>query len=170
MRRVSERNRYFIFGGGIYIKTIVNWKTFLILLVACGVTSVLVIPYQAGLNPALSELGAMLYLGAFLQGTIIFSIVTFLGLILARKTGFSLPILEDNKKLETLKSIAGPSILWGLIGGILITLLAFLFGNISLELFAVELAVPMWARFLAIFYGGIAEEVLLRLFIMSFFV
>ena len=59
------------------------------------------------------------------------------------------------------------SVLWGLLGGIIIILCAIPFGDASLELMAAELAVPAWARFVALFYGGIAEEVLMRLFVMS---
>ncbi len=146
---------------------IVNWKTFFILLGACVIGSVLVIPFQVALSPALSEFGAMLYVSALIQGLIIFSIASFFGLILARKVGFSLPILEGDNKIESLRNILGPSILWGVIGGVLIVLVALPFGELSFEMLMAETAVPMWASFLASFYGGIAEEVLMRLFIMS---
>ena len=159
------------------MKKIINWKTFFILTAACTITSVMIIPYQIALSPNLAGAGSVLaddvgpaiYAAAFLQGLVIFSIVTFLGLILAPKVGFSLPILEGDNKLDYLKKILAPSILWGLAGGILITLLAIPFGEASIELFVVEMYVPLWARFLAIFYGGIAEEVLMRLFVMSLF-
>ena len=112
----------------------------------------------------------MLYVMAFVQGLIVFSIATFFGLIFARKVGFGLPVLEGEHKLESLKEIVTPSILWGLFSGVLITLCAIPFGARSLELMAAELAVPVWARFFSLFYGGIAEEVLLRLFVMSLLV
>ena len=149
------------------MKKIINWKTFFILLIACAVTSVLIIPYQVGLSPDLADMGAILYLGAFVQGAVMFSIVILFGLILARKVGFSLPILEDENKLENLKAILKPSILWGFAGAILLTPIALAFGKVSIELLASELAVPLWAKFFAIFYGGIAEEVLMRLFVVS---
>lgn len=149
------------------MRNIVNWKTFSILLLACVVGSVLVIPFQIGLSPALAGLGARLYIAAFLQGLVIFSFVTFFGLILARKVGFSLPILEGKNKAGSLKAILKPSIFWGVLGGVLIILSALPFGDISFDLLKAEMAVPTWAGFLASFYGGIAEEVLLRLFAMS---
>ena len=151
------------------MKQIINWRTFAILVAACVISSVLTVPYQANLAPGLADLGALLYISAFLNGVIFFSVATFLGLILAPKVGFELPILEQENKLATLKSILPVSVLWGLLAGIIIILCAIPFGNASLEIMAAELAVPVWARFLALFYGGIAEEVLLRLFVMSLF-
>ena len=154
----------------IEMKKIVNWKTFFFLLAACVVASMLVMPYQIAVNPALADSGVMLDVVALIQGLVIFSIATFFGLVLARKAGFQLPILEGDEKIKRLKAVLMPSILWGLLGGALITVCAIPFGDTSLGMFAGELDVPVWARFLAIFYGGIAEEVLLRLFVMSLLV
>ena len=152
------------------MKKIVNWKSFFILLAGCIVGSVLVIPYQMALSANLAGLGAKLYFSAVLQSVIIFTPVTFFGLILVGKAGFSLPILEGEDKLNHLKSILAPSVLWGAVGGVLIILLSLLFSGISLEFLNAETAAPIWAGFLASFYGGIAEEALFRLFLMSLFV
>ena len=149
------------------MRKIVNWKAFAILTAACVLTSVLIVPYQIGLNPSLADFGTILYFNAFLQGVIIFSVATFLGLVLSKKVGFSLPILEGEDKIESFKAILAPSILWGLLAGALITLLALPFGSVSMELMQAEIVVPIWARFIALFYGAIAEEVLMRLFAMS---
>jgi membrane protease YdiL (CAAX protease family) len=144
-----------------------NRITFSILVGACVVGSVFVIPFQIGLSPALADLGIELYFAAFIQGLVLFSIVTFFGLILARKVGFTLPILEGEHKRENFVAILKPSILWGVLSGVLIILLALPFGDITFDLLKAEMAVPIWAGFLASFYGGIAEEVLMRLFVMS---
>jgi hypothetical protein len=142
------------------MKTLINWKTFFILLGACTIGSVLVIPFQVGLNPDIADLGAIIYLGAFLQGLVMFSIVTFLGLVLAPKVGFSLPILEGENKLDTLKAILKPSIMWGILSGVLIISFALLFWVSFLELLQAEMDVPIWAGFLASFYGGIGYSAL----------
>ena len=149
------------------MKKIINWKTYSVLLAACAVGSVFVIPYQVGLNPAFADLGSQLYMVAFLQGIVMYSAVTFLGLFFARKAGFGLLVFESENKLKALKSIVFSSILWGLVSGTLITILAFPFGKESVELFAAGEEVAVWKRLLACFYGGIAEEVLMRLFVVS---
>jgi membrane protease YdiL (CAAX protease family) len=149
------------------MKKIINWKAFYVLLAACVVGSVLVTIYQAGLNPALADLGSQLYFGAFLQGIVIFSVVTFLGLFFARKAGFELPVFESENKCQAIKAIIKPSVLWGLSSGVLITVLAFPFGKESIELFAAGTEIEIWKRLLACFYGGIAEEILMRLFVVS---
>jgi membrane protease YdiL (CAAX protease family) len=61
-----------------------------------------------------------------------------------------------------------PSIGLGVLAGVLIIAFSFLFQ--SADLLNAELAVPAWKSFLASFYGGVAEEILLRLFLMTLFV
>jgi len=149
------------------MKKIINWKTFLILFIACLITSVLVIPYQVALVPELSDLGIMLYASALVQAAVIFSIVTFTGLLLAPKTNFKLPILEGKDLKKELKKILLPGIIWGVISGVLIIIFSLLFADLSLE---IAQPVPILTSFLASFYGGIAEEVLMRLFVMTLLV
>jgi len=152
------------------MKRIINWQSFFILLGVCAVTSMLVIPYQAALAPELAQMGALLYVNAFIQGLIIFSIASFLGLLLSRKVGFNLPVLEGGNRWERLKSILLPSILWGVLSGVLIILAEIVFQGLSVSILQEEMHVPVWAAFLASFYGGIAEEVLMRLFALSLIV
>jgi len=154
------------------MRNIINWKTFFTLSVACAITSVMVIPYQAALVPEVAEMGAAIYFIALAQGVVIFSIVTFLGLLLAPKVGFSLPILEGNNRRATLKAILAPSILLGLLSGILIVAAEFFVfqGLLDVNISLGDARVTVWAAFMASFYGGIAEEVLMRLFVMTLFV
>jgi len=156
------------------MKKVINWKTFLILSIACVITSICVMPYQlelsSDLREAINEQGINIYLAAFIQGLTIFPIAVFLGLLLSRKTGFKLPVLEGENKKEQLKSILLPSIKWGIISGILIIICCIPFLKLSLEMVALEANVNPWSALLASFYGGIAEEVLFRLFLMSLFV
>ena len=152
------------------MKRIVNWKSFFILLAVCVIGSILVMPFQTALSPALAELWMKLYIAAIVQSLIIFPPAIFFGLILAKKTGFSLPILEGENKRKCFIAILTPSILRGAFGGVLVILLSLPFWGVSLELLKAEMAVPTWAGFLAALYGGVAEEVLFRLFLMSLFV
>jgi membrane protease YdiL (CAAX protease family) len=149
------------------VKNIINWKTFWILLTACVITSVGVLPFQLAAVPELADLGTTLYIAAIVQSLVMFSIATFFGLILARKAGFELPILEGDNKLEKLKSILKPSVIWGLLSGVAIVASSFLFGEDSLYILEQATHVPIWRAVLATFYGGIAEEVLMRLFVVS---
>ena len=154
------------------MKRIINWKTFFTLSIACAVTSVMVIPYQVALVPDLAENGVLLYVSALIQGVVIFSIVTFLGLLLAPKAGFSLPVLEGENHGAKLKAILLPSILLGILSGVLIVLMEVLVfqGLLSVDVSLGDTHVPVWVAFMASFYGGIAEEVLMRLFVMTLFV
>jgi len=109
-----------------------------------------------------------------IQNIVIFAISIFIGLRLSRKVGLSLPILEcwsrGGRIGSILKAISGFSIILGVVAAIIIILLDllfyFMFPNESV--YAVELPQPpLWQGFLASFYGGINEEVLNRLFLMS---
>jgi membrane protease YdiL (CAAX protease family) len=153
----------------------INWKLFFILLIASVVTSLLVLPYTLALNPALAEVFTPFVLIAqLIQTLIIFSIAIFIGLSLAKRVGFGLPVLEgwlEGREVKSyLKSILGISIGLGVLSGILIILLSYLFTSVSAVFQGAELAVPVWKGFLASFYGGIGEEILLRLFLMTLLV
>ena len=58
----------------------------------------------------------------------------------------------------------------GVLAGLLIVLLSLPFNTLIPELQLLESSVPVWKALLASFYGGIAEEILLRLFLVSLFV
>ncbi len=154
------------------MKNIINWKLFFILIGACIIASLLVLPYEIALVPALAKLfSSKLIIAAFVQAAVFFSIATFFGLLLAKRTGFSLPILEGALKGEkqgnNLKSILGLSASMGILAGLLIILLSLLFPHLSVTFLKAEMSVATWKRFLASFYGGIAEEILCRLFLMT---
>jgi membrane protease YdiL (CAAX protease family) len=163
-------------------KTIINWKMFFILLVACGIGSILVLPYALSLTstdielpfPIQQELVIPLFvIISTVQNLIMFAIVIFLGLLLSQKIGMGLPILEGvlkkENKAKEFKAILLPSIGLGVLAGVLIILISIPFNNAIPEFKNFD-PIPAWKGFLASFYGGIAEEVLLRLFLMSLFV
>ena len=157
---------------------LINWKIFWVLLGACIFGVVCIIPYtltmQAGL---LEELPLPLYVLLplqIIQNVVMFAIFIFVGLLLSGKVGLSLPLLEcwsrDEKVRPILKSILGISIALGAAAVVITTLfdfsLYFIFPNEPI--YTVEFPQPpAWQGFLASFYGGINEEVLNRLFLMS---
>jgi membrane protease YdiL (CAAX protease family) len=157
------------------MKKLINWKLFFILLVSCVIASVLVIPYQLAITSVEIEISPLLVvLSAVLNSLIMFAIAIFFGLFLSKKVGMGMPILEgilqkENKARE-FKSLLLPSIGLGVFAGILIVVLSIPFNQLIPEFQNIEVLVPAWKGFLASFYGGIAEEVLLRLFVVSLLV
>jgi hypothetical protein len=93
---------------------------------------------------------------------------------MATSVGFRLPVLEGivegKAPSSLLKPILGLSIGMGILATILIILLSCMFVHISSTLLSIEMSIPTWKAFLASFYGGIAEEVLCRLFLMTLLV
>jgi len=190
------------------MKKLINWKMFFILLIACVIASMLVIPYSLSLvldketkedlhaecdhdhnhdhhtdtDNTEDQIELPMFLMVILTAVnnlFIFAIVIFLGLLLSKKIGLEsgglrLPILEGilNKenKIKEFKAILLPSISLGVLAGVLIIVISIPFNNAIPVFKNMEVIVPAWKGFLASFYGGIAEEVMLRLFFMSLLV
>jgi membrane protease YdiL (CAAX protease family) len=149
------------------MKNNINRKIFFILLIASLVTSVMVLPYALSLAPKVAEIfGPALFIAQIIQAAILFSIAIYFGLRLAGKIGFRLP--DFNRAY--IKSVLWLSIGMGVLAGVLIILFSLLFWQLTVDFLKVEVAVPIWKLILACFYGGIAEEILLRLFVVSLFV
>ncbi|NTW22860.1 CPBP family intramembrane metalloprotease [Candidatus Falkowbacteria bacterium] len=157
------------------MKNSIDRKLFFILLGASAITTLMVMPYALTLikDTALVITPIML-VAQVVQALVLFSIAVFFGLKLAKRVGFGLPILEGLLKgeaqKENLKSILRQSVGLGILVAVLIVLFSVFFGSMSIDFLKAEMAVPTWKSFLASFYGGIGEEVLLRLFLMTFFV
>lgn len=152
-------------------------KLFLILLIACIFGTIAVLPYTLTLQgELLQNLPVPLYVllaAQLVQAIVLFGVATFVGLHLARKVGLGLPILEgwlEGREVKSyLKSILGISIGLGILAGILIIGLdlLFSFAGVPINLTQASINPPAWQGFFASFYGGINEEVLLRLFVMT---
>lgn len=161
-----------------------NWHIFLVLWGASILGAVSVLPYALSLQTAaLQNLPIpieTLILASIVQSAILFGLAIFIGLLLAKRTGLELPILEA--KLagqavgEQLRSILVPSLVIGFLASVLIIALENFFFQpaLRMELDNTAQALdlhsaqpPAWMGFLASFYGGINEELLLRLFIFT---
>jgi len=144
---------------------LINWKLFLILLVASICSVIAVLPYaltlQADILKEVPVPLSVLLLVQIIQSVILFAIFIFIGLSLSKRVGFGLPILEgwlEGKEIKGyLQSIWGISITLGVLAGILIIGLDFLFSIIGVQITIVQVAPPIWQGFLASFYGGIGE-------------
>jgi membrane protease YdiL (CAAX protease family) len=156
------------------MKNLINWKLFFILLILCVIASMLVLPYSLALTSNKIEITPLILFLTLIQNLVLFAVATFFGLFLSKRVGLGLPILqgilEGKNQTKELKSLLVPSIGLGVLAGILITLFSIPFNKLTPELQLLNVSIPAWKAFLASFYGGIAEEVLLRLFLISLFV
>ena len=159
-----------------------NWNTFFILWVAAILATAAVLPYAFEVQAKLIAqvpipLPALIVL-QIIQSGILFGVLIFIGLILAERIGLSTQILDLITKGESvsdnLRAILPISIVLGVVVSLLIIGLDFLFQPLLLQELgdtanAMKLATQpaAWKGFLASFYGGIGEEILLRLFMMS---
>lgn len=162
-----------------------NWKLFLILWLAGALGVVAIIPYTLTLqSDTLQNMELPIPLPVLLalqitQGAVIVGILTALGLWFANRIGLGAPILDAwlNKEsiAEKVKNILLISVLSGVIAGVLIIVLdAYVFQPLLIKDLGEQLSPipnnikpPAWQGFLASFYGGITEELQLRLFFMS---
>jgi hypothetical protein len=160
-----------------------NWKTFFILLAACVWGIIAVLPYTLELQKSvLSKLPVPLWvllLTQVVQNTVLFAIAIGIGLFLANRIGLGLPVLEAKLAGESVgarvKAFLPLSILLGVVGSALIIGLEYWFFAPALtaefgDKFAaagLSAQPAAWKGLLASFYGGVDEEVLLRLFLMT---
>lgn len=158
------------------MKKIINWKTFFILLVLGLVSVLCVIPYILSVQgDLLSKAGIsleILFVAQFIQCLILFSITIFFGLIFTKKIGFSPPLIEAGKgnRGKVLKDILGKSVLSGIVVAVAIYLVDILFTAFGVSISTHQNIAPAWQKLLAAVYGGTTEEILMRLFLMTFFI
>lgn len=160
------------------IKKLINWKMYFILLSASIISILAIMPYILTLQGDLLKAAPMPFpiviLIIIIQSALLFAVLTFIGLKLSNKLRLKIPIIEKiiaKKKIDfKVKAMIKMSVLLGLLTGIVIILLDFIFFQFGLESLFKEISVPIWQGFLASFYGGISEEIVMRLFFMTFIV
>ena len=168
------------------MKTLINWKVFFILWIAAIFGTLAVIPYALELQgEVLENLELPLSLPALIalqvtQSAILFGLLTAAGLFFANRVGLRTPILDSITRGESvsdqIRAILPVSIITGVIAALLIIGLEIVLfqpaliqelGNSANALNLQTTPPAPWKGFLASFYGGIVEENLLRLFVMS---
>jgi membrane protease YdiL (CAAX protease family) len=171
------------------MKTLINWKVFFILLAAAVIATLLVLPYVLEIQSSvvdLSKLGLPLPILIVLQTVqtaIIFALVIFAGLFFAGRVGLATPVLDSLTRGESvadnIRAFLPLSIILGVLSTLIVLGLEFFYfqpammkelGDTAAALNLQTSQPAAWKGFLASFYGGIAEEILLRLFVMSLFV
>ena len=157
-------------------RSIVNWRVFLVLFLASILGVILVMPFvftlQADLLEQLPLPFPLILALSIAQSGALFFIFTFLGLWLAGKVNLGAPILQawaEGKEVRThFKSILGISCGLGILAAILIIAgdLLFIFTG-AFNPSDLSVRPTWWQGLLASFYGGINEEILMRLFVVS---
>lgn len=164
-----------------------NWRVLLILVVAIFISVILITPYSFSLQSNTLKTEdlplplAILLPIQWVATTILYGALAAIGLFVAGRIGLGLPFLETwlagKPDWERMRKFLLPAILSGALGGVVVLLLdRFVFSpplRVELEQLGLNISVdtiptpPAWQGFLASFYGGITEEILLRLFAMS---
>lgn len=161
------------------MKNSINWKIYLILLVASILSIIAVLPYAFTLASETIKQASIplpiIVISSIIQSSILFAFVLFVGLKLSKKFGLWLPILEkylNTKKIpDEFYIISKKSILYWILVAIIIIFLDFVFSNLWVGIRLWTWQMPTyWMGFLASFYWWINEEILLRLFFMTFLV
>jgi CAAX prenyl protease-like protein len=152
------------------------WRQAFVLLAIGVPATVAVLPYQLALQPALLERAPLplLVLGAVINSTIEVGLAVGLGLLVAREVGLRSPISEaiasGGDVRVAIRAVDVPrATVLGVGSAIVVILLdAAVFGTIAASIASSGAARPSrFVGFLASFEGGITEEILLRLFVMS---
>jgi membrane protease YdiL (CAAX protease family) len=158
-----------------------NWKIFFIVWIAAVVGVIAIIPYSLTLQGVSSQDLPLLLLTIQIAGNaVMFGVLTALGLFFANRIGLGLPILEARLKGESVgdrvRALLPLSIGIGVVAALLVIGLELVLfqpallrelSDMANNLSGESAKPPAWQGFLASFYGGITEEVLLRLFVMS---
>ena len=161
-----------------------NWKLFSIVWILATLGAIAVIPYQLSLQSSAVEnfelplpLPALIAISA-IQSAIFMAVLTASGLFLAKRVSLGLPFLESwlngAPRWHNLPAALRLALSGGTFAGLAIIGLEKAIFEPGLRAIATPLPdisqPPIWQGFLASFYGGITEEVMLRLFLMTLLV
>src|SRR5579885_2701598 len=157
------------------------WPEFAILCGAALFGIVCVTPYtlelgRDALKKALERMHRPLWVLALLQGAqsfVLMAAATGLGLLISHHIGLDTPLLEGllagTPVMAQAQAVIVPALLFGGVSAAIMLLLEItVFWPRLPPVMRTTFPIPaLWKRFLACFYGGIAEELLCRLFLLS---
>ena len=152
------------------------WRIFWLLLIVSVLGVAAVLPYIFALLPQLLFTSAMplpvVVAVQLMESALVFAALIALGLLLARKVGVELPLLQwwlYRKGYGIPRNSVREPVLSGVSVGALSLLVFYtvFLSRIPEWPIAAEAALPVWKRFLACFNGAINEEILARLFFLS---
>lgn len=158
-----------------------SWAEFALLCVAAMIGVACVMPYTLELTPdafkkAQERIHKPLWVILLLQGVqgvVMLCVATGLGLLLAHQIGLGAPLIEGllagKNVAAQASSMLAPALILGVASSaVLLVLEITVFWPRLPTAMRESTPIPaLWKRFLASFYGGIDEELLLRLFLLS---
>jgi hypothetical protein len=161
-----------------------HWQVFVILLIGCLVGLIAIIPYALTLQaPTLANIDLPMPLEVLIpiqiaQQLVIFGAILGLGLFCATRIGLGLPFLEaaveGRPYRERMVEIVFPAMIVAVACSVFIVVVQILISPAiirEMTIYGVKMpeniTPPPWQGFLASFYGGIVEEALLRLGLMT---
>lgn len=155
------------------------WRLFWLLLVIVVLSVLatvpaardLVAPVISKFEPPAIPLPLIILLGA-IQNFVLLALMIGVGLKLSRSLGLGVPFLESwtsgNLNTTGLGRILISALLTGIVVGIILLLAFFvLIPRLPNIPFVFIAKLPIWKRVLLCFYGGIYEEVAIRLFLLT---
>lgn len=155
------------------------WRLFWLLFVAAIASGLAIVPMALEMflplmqSASLPPLPVLILLG-IVQNLTLLAIAVGVGILLGRKIGLGAPLLEGWLNHENVSSRARASATAGilvgaLVGVVVLAALLLLVPHLPNLPFVSVSHMAIWKRFLACFYGGIHEEILMRLFFLSLF-
>jgi len=170
-------------------KSGMRWKLFVVLMVLAAAGALALLPSAPSMFAGVQQSAGMplpLFLVAtFLQSFLLSAVLAFLGLVLGRRTGLGAPLLESlvygrrgggqtpgeetaAQPTTGAAGLLGLSVIVGLAAGALTFGIDVLFVRaIRIELTAGTALPNWWQALLSSFYGGINEEIMMRLFFLN---
>lgn len=159
------------------------WRLFWLLLAAAIASALALMPMaldlfrpmmqSASLGPPPLPLPVLILLSA-VQNLALLAMAVGVGILLGRKIGLGAPLLEgwlNHKSVSPqLRASAKAGVIAGvLVGAVLLPALLVLVPLLPKLPFISIARIALWKRVLACFYGGVHEEILTRLFLLSLF-
>ena len=155
------------------------WTTFIVLFVAGVFGALAVMPYAMSLNQAQVAKAPLsrpvLYLISVVQSAILIAIAAGFGLLAANAVGLHTPYIDSLLSGQAITpsqaSILPVCVILGvLVGALIMGLEKVIFvPRLPEALAKADTRIAAWKGLLASFYGGIVEEILIRLLLMSVF-
>lgn len=152
------------------MKKLVDWRIFIKLLGLSLISIVCVLPYvmtiQGDLLKSVPIPLPLLFAVQLIQSLILFSAAIFFGLLLSKKLEFKIHAKDFGFNVPYLKL----PVITGILIALAIYLTDYLFTLSGVALSTHQNYAPAWQTLMAAVYGGISEEIIMRLFLMSLFV
>jgi membrane protease YdiL (CAAX protease family) len=156
----------------------VNWKAFAVLLAAGLFGVVAVFPFALELVGSHIEAQAsnlsmpMILALALVQNGLLLAAAILIGMSFSKRVGLRMPLIQawtTGARAPLGQAGVGPALLAGAaVGAVLVAIEALVFLRHLPRAMHALFAIPLWKRLLAgVLYGGITEELLMRLFLMS---